>query len=85
MLTREQAYKDYLDQYRTEIDKLIKKANIKHKTYINISIDKPKEIIDELKSMGYIIKKFNPESIKLERGDTLHVPPNYEIRWDKEE
>lgn len=83
MLTREQAYKDYLDKYRAEIDNMIHKANGKHKTHINISADKPKEIIDELKEAGYKIKEFDPNPIKLASGRTLQMPVCYEISWDE--
>ena len=83
MLTREQAYEGYLDKYKEEINNMICKANEEHKTYINIGLGKPKEIIEELKNLKYNVEEFTPAPITLASGKILHLPRCYKISWDK--
>lgn len=88
MLAREQAYKDYLDKYRDEIDNMMHKANKEHRTYINLSKDVPKEIMNELKRSGYTIKPFLPEPFEIPKPlggkEKIQLPETYKVSWDSD-
>lgn len=77
MLSREQAYNDYLNKYRIKIDNMINEANNNQETYINLNIDTPQPILDELKKEKYdiiAILRTNP-----------YEKEHYEISWGKKE
>lgn len=78
MLTREQAYKDYLDQYEIKVNNLINQANNGQKNYIRLSLDAPKSIIDKLKDNGYDVKIL----VDWAPFETIR---SYLISWGKEE
>lgn len=53
MISRKQAYEDYLQDYRLKIDNMINKANTEQETRIIINKMPPKIIINELEKAGY--------------------------------
>lgn len=81
IMSKEEAYKDYLDKYRDEIDNMIHKANEKHETHIQISIETPKEIIDELRKYGYELVEKPPIEFKIKK-ETYSTPKYYTMSWE---
>ncbi|URZ15317.1 hypothetical protein [Clostridium felsineum] len=74
IMSRKQAYEDYLNQYGTKIDNSIRKANEKQESRIVIETKIPQEIMDKLKACGY--------KLELTLGNSLN--PNFLIvSWDE--
>lgn len=78
MLTREQAYNEFLDKYEIKVNNLINQANDEQRNHIELNINVPKSIIDKLKDNGYDVKT-------LVNAAPFETIKSYSISWGKEE
>lgn len=83
IIPKDQAYEDYLDCIREQINNDIKEANKQFETIIEIDNDTPKAILDELEENGYTIKSV--EQLRYAFGTSPCNVKVIVVSWGKDE